>query len=121
MIRILVADDEERIRVAIREYAAFEGWEVMEAADGMEAVELARGNDFDVAVLDIMMPRLDGFGLIERVRGERRHHVDRPILVLSTENADEKKARARNAGATGWVVKPFNPAKLVAAVRQVTH
>ena len=79
MIRILVADDEERIRVAIREYAAFEGWEVMEAADGMEAVELARGNDFDVAVLDIMMPRLDGFSACKEIRKLK----DIPVLMLS--------------------------------------
>jgi two-component system chemotaxis response regulator CheY len=66
------------------------------------------------------MPRLDGFGLIERLRQGSRHR-DRPILVLTTESSEEKKARARAAGATGWIVKPFDPEKLVAAVRRVAH
>ncbi|KAG5726758.1 hypothetical protein E4T56_gene14120, partial [Termitomyces sp. T112] len=61
------------------------------------------------------MPRLDGFGLIEKLRQGNRHR-DRPILVLTTESSEEKKARAREAGATGWIVKPFDPEKLVAAV-----
>ena len=66
------------------------------------------------------MPRLDGFGLIERLRASGRHG-DRPILVLSTENSDEKKSRTRAAGATGWIVKPFDAEKLAAAVRRVAH
>ena len=71
-------------------------------------------------ITDINMPRLDGFGLIERLREGTRHR-DRPILVLSTESSEDKKARARAAGATGWIIKPFDPAKLVAAVRRVAH
>ena len=66
------------------------------------------------------MPRLDGFGLIAALRTGSRHR-DRPILVLTTESSDEKKARARAAGATGWIVKPFDPDKLAAAVRRVSH
>jgi len=77
-------------------------------------------NDVDVVITDINMPRLDGFGLIERLRSGSRH-ADRPILVLTTESAPEKKQRARAAGATGWIVKPFDPDKLVAAVRRVAH
>jgi len=64
------------------------------------------------------MPRLDGFGFIEAVRGDAAHRAT-PILVLTTESEPEKKARAREAGATGWIVKPFNPTKLVDAVRRV--
>jgi two-component system chemotaxis response regulator CheY len=77
-------------------------------------------NEVDVVITDINMPRLDGFGLIEALRGGTRHR-DRPILVLSTESSDEKKNRARQMGATGWIVKPFDAAKLVAAVRRVSH
>jgi two-component system chemotaxis response regulator CheY len=97
------------------------GYEVIEAEDGQAALEWLERNEVDLIITDINMPRLDGFGLIERLRGEQRRHVDRPILVLTTESSEEKKARARSAGATGWIVKPFDPEKLVAAVRRVTH
>jgi len=98
------------------------GYRVLQAVDGVEGLEvlLANGDVIDVVITDINMPRLDGFGLIEKLREGSRHR-DRPILVLTTESSDEKKARAREAGATGWIVKPFDPAKLVAAVRRVAH
>ena len=77
-------------------------------------------NDIDLVIIDINMPRLDGLGLIQELRaGERHRH--RPILVLTTESSDEKRARARAAGATGWIVKPFNPDQLVTAIRRVSH
>ena len=96
------------------------GFQVDQADDGQSALEWLAMNEVDVVITDINMPRLDGFGLIEQLRSGSRHR-DCPILVLSTESSDEKKSRARNAGATGWIVKPFDPAKLVAAVRKVTH
>src|SRR3546814_19089188 len=71
-------------------------------------------NTPDMIITDINMPRMDGFGLIDALRSDGRHR-DRPILVLSTESSEEKKARARAAGATGWIVKPFAPAKTAAA------
>ncbi len=71
-------------------------------------------------ITDINMPRLDGFGLIEKLRSSALH-AERPILVLTTESSDEKKQRARNAGATGWIVKPFDADKLTAALRRVIH
>ena len=93
-----------------------------QAEDGVAALEwLAdNGSDIDVIVTDINMPRMDGFGLIEALRGQSRFR-DYPILVLSTESSDEKKARARSAGATGWIVKPFDADKLDTALRRVTH
>jgi two-component system chemotaxis response regulator CheY len=96
------------------------GFDVVQAEDGIEALEWLATNEADVVITDINMPRLDGFGLIERLRGGSRHR-DRPILVLTTESSDEKKARARQAGATGWIVKPFDTEKLIAAVRRVSH
>ena len=72
----------------------------------------------DVVITDINMPRMDGFGVIEGVRADPNHRTT-PVLVLTTESDVEKKARARAAGATGWIVKPFDPAKLVDAVRRV--
>ena len=94
------------------------GFDVAQAVDGMDALDWLAANDADVVITDINMPRLDGFGLIERLRSNVRHR-DQPILVLTTESSDEKKARARQAGATGWIVKPFDPEKLLAVVKRL--
>jgi two-component system chemotaxis response regulator CheY len=119
--RILTVDDSTSMRALLRMTLSGNGYEVVEAEDGMAALDWLERNEVDLIITDINMPRLDGFGLIERLRCEQRRHVDRPILVLTTESSEEKKARARRAGATGWIVKPFDPEKLVAAVRRVTH
>jgi two-component system chemotaxis response regulator CheY len=119
--RILTVDDSHSMRALLKMTLSGNGYEVVEAEDGVEALDWLERNEVDLIITDINMPRLDGFGLIERLRGEQRRHVDRPILVLTTESSEEKKARARRAGATGWIVKPFDAEKLVAAVRRVTH
>lgn len=119
-IRILTVDDSATMRGLLKHALVGQGFEVEQADDGISALEWLASNDCDVVITDINMPRLDGFGLIERVRSGGAH-VHRPILVLSTESSDEKKARARQAGATGWIVKPFDAEKLAAAVRRVTH
>ncbi|WP_371432464.1 response regulator [Novosphingobium sp.] len=118
--RILTVDDSPSMRALLNHALASNGFDVAQAEDGMAALDWLESNEVDVVITDINMPRLDGFGLIERLREGERHR-DRPILVPTTESSDEKKARARAAGATGWIVKPFDPAKLVAAVRRVTH
>lgn len=118
--RILTVDDSASMRALLNHALTSNGFEVEQADDGVEALEWLATNEVDVIITDINMPRLDGFGLIEQLRGGSRHR-DRPILVLSTESSDEKKARARANGATGWIVKPFDPDKLVAAIRRVTH
>ena len=82
---------------------------------GLEVLDTERP---DVIVTDINMPRMDGFGFIEGVRGDDRNRAI-PILVLTTESDTEKKMRARQAGATGWIIKPFDPVKLVDAIRRV--
>jgi two-component system chemotaxis response regulator CheY len=94
------------------------GFEVMQAEDGVHGLEVLEGQVPDVIVTDINMPRMDGYGFIEGVRADPRHRAI-PILVLSTESSAEKKLRARDAGATGWIVKPFNSDKLVDAIRRV--
>lgn len=121
-IRVLTVDDSASMRALLRSALSSRGYQVSQAEDGVAALEwLAdNGSDIDVIVTDINMPRMDGFGLIEALRGQSRFR-DCPILVLSTESSDEKKARARNAGATGWIVKPFDPEKLASAVRRVIH
>ncbi len=120
-ISILTVDDSRSMRALLRAILLGAGFDVTEAQDGEEALHRLSEREFDLVITDINMPKLDGFAFIERLRGEGVFHVDRPILVLSTEREAEKKARARDAGATGWIVKPFDPAKLVAAIRRVMH
>jgi len=97
------------------------GYSVHEAEDGVAALEWLESHDQpNLLITDINMPRMDGFGLIEALRA-RAQHRDMPILVLTTESSDQKKARAREAGATGWIVKPFDPEKLASAIRRVSH
>ena len=94
-----------------------QGYAVAEAEDGVAALEwLAANARPDLMITDINMPRMDGFDLVETVRSQGPHS-DMPILVLTTENSDEKMARARKAGADGWIVKPFDPAQLASAIR----
>ena len=118
--RVLTVDDSASMRALLNHALSSRGFAVTQANDGQAALEWLALDEVDVIITDINMPRLDGFGLIERLRSGTRHR-DRPILVLSTESSEEKKARARAAGATGWIVKPFDADKLVAAVRRVAH
>ena len=118
--RVLTVDDSASMRALLNHALTSEGFAVSQAVDGEDALEWLALNEVDVVITDINMPRLDGFGLIAALRTGSRHR-DRPILVLTTESSDEKKARARAAGATGWIVKPFDPDKLAAAVRRVSH
>jgi len=93
---------------------------VIQADDGLNGVEaLQKAGTVDVIITDINMPRMDGYGFMEAVRRDPRNSAI-PILVLTTESSAEKKQRARDAGATGWIVKPFDPVKLLAAVRRVS-
>lgn len=118
--RILTVDDSASMRALLLNALSASGFEVAQAEDGVTALEWLSHNEADLVITDINMPRLDGFGLIEQLRAGDLHK-GRPILVLTTESSDEKKLRARVAGATGWIVKPFDPEKLSAAVRRVTH
>lgn len=118
--RILTVDDSASMRALLRHALTTEGFQVEQAEDGVAALDWLNDNDVDVIITDINMPRMDGFGLIENLRAAGRHR-DLPILVLTTESSDEKKARARDAGATGWIVKPFDAQKLATAVRRVTY
>ena len=115
---ILTVDDSRTMRDMLRLALVEAGFEVLQAEDGVHGLEMLQGQAPDVIVTDINMPRLDGYGFIEGVRADPRHRAI-PILVLSTESSTEKKLRARDAGATGWIVKPFSPAKLVDAIRRV--
>lgn len=115
---VLTVDDSRTMRDMLHLALSAAGYVVIQAEDGVHGLEVLAASQADVIITDINMPRLDGFGFIAGVRAEGRHRAV-PILVLSTEGDAEKKARARAAGATGWIVKPFDPIKLVDAVRRV--
>jgi two-component system, chemotaxis family, chemotaxis protein CheY len=117
-MQILTVDDSRTMRDMLRLALTDAGFEVVDAVDGEHGLEVLRECDPAVIITDINMPRLDGFGFIERVREDAAYRAI-PILVLTTESAPEKRDRARQAGATGWIVKPFNPEKLVDAIRRV--
>ena len=115
---VLTVDDSRTMREMLRLALADTGFGVVQAEDGVHGLEVLASETPDVIVTDINMPRMDGFGFIEEVRSDPSHRGI-PILVLTTESDAEKKNRARMAGATGWIVKPFNPVKLVDAIRRV--
>ncbi|MBA4794210.1 response regulator [Phenylobacterium sp.] len=115
---VLTIDDSRTMREMLNMALVQAGYRVLQAVDGVEGLEVLRAEGADVVITDINMPRLDGFGVIEGVRADPSHRAT-PILVLTTESDATKKERARAAGATGWIVKPFNPTKLVDAIRRV--
>ena len=117
---ILTVDDSRTMRDMLRLALTNAGHTVIAADDGIAGVEaLQNAPAIDVIITDINMPRMDGYGFISEVRRDPRRRAI-PILVLTTENGADKKQRAREAGATGWIVKPFDPAKLLAAVSRVS-
>ena len=118
---ILTVDDSRTMRDMLKLTLAGAGHEVIQAEDGVQGLEVLSGcGHVDVIITDINMPRMDGYGVIEQVRRDpARRGV--PILVLTTESEPAKKQRARDAGATGWIVKPFDGDKLLAAVQRVTQ
>ena len=117
---ILTVDDSRTMRDMLRLALTDAGYAVVQADDGQAGVEaLAQIGVFDVIITDINMPRMDGFGFIHEIRKHPVHRAT-PILVLTTESEPVKKQRARDAGATGWIVKPFDPARLVGAVNRVS-
>ena len=116
---ILLVDDDNDLREALAEqFDLHDGFEARQATSGAEALRIASETRLDLILLDINMPRMDGFGLIESVRSTGTH-AEVPILVLTTESGADLKARARSAGATGWIVKPFEDARLIAVIDKV--
>ncbi len=106
---LLIADDEENIRKLIRKYAEFEGHHIIEAKDGMEAVELCRAQEFDLLVLDIMMPELDGFSTAREIR----KFSNLPILMLSARGEEYDRIHGFEVGTDDYVIKPFSPKELM--------
>ena len=109
---ILVVDDEPRIRELIRKYAVFEGHQVTEAADGMEAISLCRGHDSDIIIMDVMMPELDGFSACREIRKFK----STPVLMLSARGEEYDRIHGFEIGVDDYVVKPFSPKELMLRV-----
>ena len=115
MEKILVVDDEENIRNIIKKYAVFEGYDVYEAEDGIEAVNLCRQNNYDIIIMDIMMPELDGFSACREIKKEK----DIPVIMLSARGEEFDRIHGFETGTDDYVVKPFSPKELMMRVAVV--
>jgi Response regulators consisting of a CheY-like receiver domain and a winged-helix DNA-binding domain len=112
MTKILIADDEEMIRTVIAEYAKFEGYDCAEAVDGMEAVQKATANDYDLIIMDVMMPKLDGFSAVKEIRKKK----DTPVIMLSARVEEYDKLFGFEMGVDDYVTKPFSPKEVMARI-----
>ena len=115
MIRLLIVDDEPDIREIIRRYAELEGYEITEASDGFEALALCRERDFDAAVMDVMMPGMDGFTACREIRKMK----DIPMLMLSAKGTEGDKLYGFEMGVDDYVVKPFSPREVMARLKVI--
>lgn len=117
-LRILTIDDSKTMRDMLMLTLVDAGFDVIQAVDGKDGIDMLERENVDVVITDINMPRMDGYEVVRQLRA-RPEHKTTPILVLTTESEAEKKNIARAAGATGWLVKPFDPERLIATVRKV--
>ncbi len=114
-MRVLVVDDEINIRNVIKEYAEFEGYEIDEAGDGMEAISKCKNQDYDIIIMDVMMPKLDGFSSIKEIKKIK----DIPVIMLSARGEEYDKLFGFEIGVDDYVVKPFSPKELMARINAV--
>jgi two-component system chemotaxis response regulator CheY len=115
---ILTVDDSASMREMVRATLTSAGYQVVEAVDGQEALDYARENPCDLVISDVNMPRMDGITLVHELRSLPHYRLT-PLLLLTTESSQEKKLEGKRAGATGWIVKPFNPDQLLATMARV--
>ena len=115
MYKILVVDDEPKIREVIREYAEVSGFEVTEAEDGMSAIGLCKLNDYDIIIMDVMMPKLDGFSACKEIKKIK----DIPVIMLSARGEEYDKLFGFELGIDDYIVKPFSPKELMARINAV--
>lgn len=115
---ILAVDDSASMRQMVRYTLEGAGYKVLQASDGIEALELAKNGTADLVLTDVNMPRMDGIELVRELRALSSYKFV-PMLVLTTESGQETKMRGKQAGATGWIVKPFNPGQLLATIARV--
>lgn len=114
---ILAVDDVGSVRVVIKKTLTDAGHKVIEAADGESALAYARTHPVDMVIADLYMPGIDGIALIAQLRSLPAYHLT-PMVLLTTEASPERKAQAKQAGASGWIVKPFKPSQLLAALER---
>jgi two-component system chemotaxis response regulator CheY len=116
---VLVVDDSETVRQVLQLTLSNAGYDVIEAEDGDDALtKLASVPAVDMLITDLNMPKMDGLELIEKIRADKKHRFT-PIVMLTTESSEEKKRAGREAGASGWIVKPFKPEQLLKVVKMV--
>lgn len=114
-MKVLIVDDEEMIRGVLKEYVEFEGGTAYEAADGMQAVKLCRENDFDIILMDVMMPRLDGFSAVKEIKKIKNI----PVIMLSARGEEYDKLFGFEIGVDDYVTKPFSPKEVMARIHAV--
>ncbi len=114
-MKILIVDDEELIRTVIREYAELEGYEVEEAKDGIEAVSKCKENNYDLIIMDIMMPKLDGYQAVKEIQKNK----NTPVLMLSARGEEYDKLLGFDLGIDDYVQKPFSPKELMARIKAI--
>lgn len=118
MTKILAVDDSTSMRQMVSFTLKGAGYDVIEASDGQEALEKAKSDQVDLVLSDVNMPIMDGISLIRELRGLPNYKYT-PMLMLTTESATDKKSEGKAAGATGWIVKPFNPDQLLNTIKKV--
>lgn len=116
--RIMIVDDSATVRQVLRLTLDNAGYQVIQAEDGQEALDLLDGQSIDMLITDLNMPKVDGIELIRQLR-QMDHYRFIPIIMLTTESAEEKKREGKAAGASGWIVKPFKPEQLLKVVKMV--
>lgn len=118
MATILAVDDSASMRQMVSFTLKGAGYEVVEASDGKDGLEKAQKQQFDLVISDVNMPVMDGITMIRELRALTEYKFT-PLLMLTTESGDDKKVQGKSAGATGWIVKPFNPDQLLATINKV--
>jgi len=119
-MRVLTVDDSPTILSMLNHVLKEAGFEVVQAEDGQKGLDAMEGEEFDVVITDINMPVMDGIEFIKNVRASGAKKT-LPILILTTESSPEKRNLGREAGGTGWIVKPFDPQKLISVIHRVVH
>lgn len=115
MAKILIVDDEEKIRNVVKEYAFLNGYDVDEAEDGLKCLELVKENDYDCIVLDLMLPKLDGFSVLKKIKEQK----ETPIIILSARTNEDDKLFTLENGSDDYVTKPFSPKELLVRIKKI--
>jgi len=119
-LRVLTVDDSRTILAMLHHTLSNAGFEVLQAEDGKQGLDVLRNETVDVVITDINMPVMDGIEFIRHVRATGNHQ-SLPILILTTETSQDKRDQGKAAGGTGWIVKPFDPEKLISVIHRVVH